>query len=133
MKTVKYEAIVHKANLALAPGESVGQYLAAVRTAAQDYVRSKLNLNVEKSSVFMVEVFSNSTVVETYEWGQGAAKERFWALKYSRKNNGGFDFSDMKEVVKLISFSPKEQISITKSAEEQSIWVEKLKFWVGVV
>jgi len=115
-RTVTYEVIVHKANLALAKGESVNQFTQKLREAASKAIALKLNLTAANCSVYMIETFADSAVFDVTkrplkEGGQWAYA--YYALKYSRKADGSFEFSDTTEVERVTSFQPKATLEVT--------------------
>lgn len=129
-RNVTYEVIVHKANLALAKGESVNQFTQKLREAASKAIALKLNLTAANCSVYMIETFADSAVFDVTkrplkEGGQYSYA--YYALKYSRKADGSFEFSDTTEVERVTSFQPKallETTTLTNKAKKADLEVE---------
>ena len=119
------EVIVHKANIPLAKGESIRAYTAALEKAASAALRQKLNLAPDKSSVYMIEAYPTKAVFDVYKYSSGPGANdssfRYFAMDYTRKAGGEFEFSNSTEVERVVSFEPKEGIQITKAAGPDAV------------
>jgi hypothetical protein len=120
-RTVTYEVIVHKASLALAKGESLSMFTQKLREAAGKAIALKLNLTAKNCSVYMVETFADSAVFDVtkrpvVEGGQYIYA--YYALKYSRKADGTFEFSDTTEVERVTSFQPKTMLDVATNTNK---------------
>lgn len=120
-RTVTYETIVHKANLALAKGESLNQFTQKLRDAASKAIALKLNLTVNNCSAYMVETFADSAVFDVTkrplkEGGQYSYA--YYAMKYSRKADGAFEFSGVTEVERVTSFQPKANMDLATATNK---------------
>ncbi len=122
---MRYECIVHKANVPLAKGESLGSYTNALSQDSRAYIMKQLNLNslsktapgVNGAGVgcYMIEAYGDKAVFNVYKYGGNeASTDKFYAIKYTRKSDGKFDFSDLSEVQRVVSFQPKSTLEVTK-------------------
>jgi len=117
-RTITYDTIVHKANLALAKGESLSQFTQKLREAANKAIALKLNLTAKNCSTYMVETFADSAIFDVTKRplvDGGPYSYAYYAIKYSRKDDGSFEFSDATEVERVTSFQPKAPMSVTKA------------------
>jgi len=122
-RIVTYEVIVHKANLALAKGESISQFTQKLLEAANKAIALKLNLTAKNCSVYMIETFADSAVFDVTKRPAiegGPYSYAYYALKYTRKDDGSFEFSDATEVERVTSFQPKAQMSVTKASSQKA-------------
>ena len=104
-----YEVIVHKAALPLADGESLNQFMSLLNAAVKTYSAKKLAGGGKKIYPYMVETYSDSCVIDCYipsdVTGSGSCY-RFYAVPYTRDDDGTFNFGKMVEVVPVKSFQP---------------------------
>lgn len=126
--TQTHDVVVHKANITLADGESVQQFMSKIRDAGKTFVGTKLNL-VKNADVYPVEVFSKTIVFDVYQYGPDVPankRARFFAAAYSRKNDGGFEFTTLTEVERVTVYQPKQNAAVTKSTKgeevEKAVW-----------
>ena len=118
MQTVTYEVLVHKAGLALQAGESVGTYTQKLRSAVAEHVMKKLNLTQKTASVYMVEAYGDAAVVDVYMRAatpDGPSTYKYYAVKYTRKDNGAFDFSETTQVMPVTTYQPVDTMAVAKS------------------
>lgn len=114
-KPVRYDVVVHKANVPLAKGESLGQYTNRLNGDARKYVQKQLNLSDKGTSVYTLEVFSDKAIVDVYQYKEGGPSTyKFYGIDYTRKANGDFEFKELTEVERVTSYEPKASLSITK-------------------
>mgnify|MGYP001035881266 CR=1 FL=1 len=114
------EVRVHKANVPLAKGESLGQYTRKLEDAARKHLFQKLNLG-QKCWVYMVEVYKDSAIADVYKASSAIdmpGKYSYYAMKYTRSANGEFEFSSVTEVERVVSFEPKTMMTVAKSAHQ---------------
>jgi len=136
-RKVQYEAVIHKADVPLAQGESLKDFMGALRASGETELTRKFNLDLKKSNVFMVEAFASAAIFEVYKYEGAQANDRmrFYAMKYTRKNDGNFEFSETKEVERVTTF--REKTSVTKSKDRPVVigdWQETSKsFWEGAL
>ncbi len=133
-RTVSYEVIVHKANLALAKGESVNAFTQKLREAASKAIALKLNLTAANCSVYMIETFADSAVFDVSKRPVVAGDSwtySYYALKYSRKADGAFEFSDTTEVERVTSFQPKPKLDVTTNTNKAKAKAKKEDLEVG--
>lgn len=136
-KQATHDVIVHKANIALQSGESIGDFTQALSEASRAFFQKSLSL-VEDSYVYTTEVYSSSAVVSVSQYGKTVPvgkRYRYFAVSYSRNKAGIFDFSNQTEVIRKTVFQAKPQgIPITKAMEPVAGWIDVAKsFWNGVV
>ncbi len=150
-QVVRHECIVHKANVPLASGESLGKYSQALSSAGSQYIKKQLNLNSlakpAYAGAYMIEAYSDKCIFDVYKYGgapDAPSEYKYYALKYTRKSNGDFEFKDLAEVERVISFQAKPSLSITKAADAPEAppakkelapgWVEKsANIWSGLI
>lgn len=121
---VRYECVVHKANVPLAAGESIGKYTNELSAAGRQYVMKQLNLNSlakpNSAGAYMLEAYSDKCIFDVYKYsGDGPSEYKYYALKYTRKSDGKFEFKDLAEVERVISFQAKPGLSITKAKKAE--------------
>jgi hypothetical protein len=117
-RSVSYECVVHKANLVLGKGESLGAYTSKLREAANAHIAKSLNLTPKNCSSYMVEAFADAAIfdvskrpmVEGNPWTYA-----LYAVKYTRKADGTFEFNDTTEVERVVSYQAKGPMSVTKA------------------
>lgn len=136
-KQISYEVAIHKAGLPLRDGESLNEFTQQLRDSGSQTLTKKLNLvNTEKnySSVYMVEAFGSAAIFEVYKSGPNISpndRMRFYAMKYSRDDSGGFQFDNMTEVQRVTRFEQKKPAQVMKSvAAEQEVapgWQKSVK------
>jgi len=120
---VRHECVVHKANVPLASGESIGKYSNALSSAGNTYIKKQLNLNSlakpAYAGVYMIEAYSDKCVFDVYKYaGTDAPGDyKYYAVNYTRKANGDFEFKDLTEVERVVSFQAKPQMSLTSKAK----------------
>ncbi len=124
-KTTTHEVVVHKAGLTLMKGESLGQFTRSLSVAARKALGQKLNLDFAATNkngsptagAYMLEVFSDSLVFDV--WKAQSENEpsnyRYFAMKYSRKATGEFEFSYTTEVERVTTYQAKESAPVTKA------------------
>lgn len=125
MNHVTMKVVVHKANVPMLKGETLRQFTQALSDSGQVYLRRKLNL-LESDGAFMLETMADKAVFEVYQSKavNGMPRCKYYALKFTRKSDGAFEFGESVEVRRITSYEP-----ITKSAEgsaqvQKEAWVE---------
>jgi hypothetical protein len=71
----------------------------------------------------MIETFADSAVFDVTKRplvDGGQYSYAYYALKYTRKDDGTFEFSDTTEVERVTSFQPKSTMSITKAKKKKA-------------
>lgn len=101
------ETHVNKA-VALATGESVSQFLDAIRAAFREHVNPSGN---DDSSMWICDVFDIYLVADKYE----DSKTTYYQYTWLRNADGTFTFGDSVEVVRQVSFAP-----VAKGDEDQN-------------
>jgi hypothetical protein len=139
-----HDVVVHKANIALATGESIGRYTQALNEAGRKHVLQKLNMTQKGGYVYMVEAFSESAIFEVYKNATSDAEVSsytFFAAPYKRKE-GNFTFGELVEVERVTSFKRKASMDfgVAKARSENPEkelfvgWRRSTKaFWSGVL
>ncbi len=116
-----HKVVVHKASIPLAAGESVREFTRKLSDAGATALRSKQNLPDKGTDIFMLEAFSDAVIFEVFKFGPDVPHEkrmRFFAMKFTRKDTGAFDFTDSTEVQRVTRFEPK-QTPVTKRDDAQ--------------
>lgn len=108
----EHEAVVHKANLDLKDGESLGEYTSSLQAAARGYVIQHLNLDKDKSGCYVLEVYVSTVVLDVYDYT--SSKYRFYSVTYDRSGDG-WTFTDMVEVERVTTYRPKSDLVVKKS------------------
>jgi hypothetical protein len=121
-QVVRHECVVHKANVPLAAGESLNKYTNSLSSEGSAYIKKQLNLNTlakpMSAGAYMIEAYSDKCIFDVYKYGGDAPSEyKYYAVKYTRKSDGKFEFKDLSEVERVISFQSKPTMSISKSKE----------------
>lgn len=120
-QTVRYECVVHKANVPLASGESLSKYMSTLSGAGSTYIKKQLNLNSlakpAYAGAYMLEAYSDKCVFDVYKYGgpDTSGDYRYYAVNYTRKANGDFEFKDLTEVERVTTYQAKPSMSITKA------------------
>jgi hypothetical protein len=112
-----HDVLVQK-DITLGTGESISAYSQKVRDAGSKYVKQKLNL-VKDSGCYPVEIFSKSVIFNVYQYGptvEDDKRSRYFAVAYTRKNDGTFEFATLTEVEQVVGYQPKDSTAVTKSA-----------------
>ncbi len=131
-QTVRYECVVHKANVPLASGESLSKYMSGLGSAGGTYIKKQLNLNsLAKPSyagAYMLEAYSDKCVFDVYKYGgpDTPGDYRYYAVNYTRKANGDFEFKDLTEVERVTTYQAKPSMSITKAKAKKDDLEEEL-------
>ncbi len=120
--TVKYECVVHKANVPLASNESLRTYTERLNKGARDYVTKQLNLGTGKCSGYMLEVYADKAVFDVYKYAAMGSSEpgeyKYYGVQYARKANGDFEFKNLTEVERVTSYQAKPSLAITKAKKK---------------
>jgi hypothetical protein len=120
---VRHECVVHKANVPLASGESLNAYTQKLSSDGRAYVMKQLNLTSlakpAHASAYLVEAYSDKCIFDVYKYGgEGSSEYKYYAFSYTRKSDGKFEFKDLAEVERVISFQAKPPMSVTKAKKE---------------
>ena len=124
---VRYECVVHKANVPLASGESLGKYTNQLSGDGRTYIMKQLNLNSlakpASAGAYMIEAFADKAIFDVYKYGGGdgsPSEYKYYALNYTRKADGKFEFKDLTEVERVISFQAKPSMALTSKAAKKA-------------
>jgi len=142
MGQIQHNVVVHKAAIQLKSGESLRDYTKALSDAGKAHVALKRNISGSKDyDVYMVEAFSKAAIFEVYRFGPlpspTTKRFQYYAVEYTRKDNGDFEFTGTTEVERVTRFEPKSATPVTKSrrqsfGEGSSQWQETGgSFWGG--
>lgn len=121
---VRHECVVHKANVPLAAGESLNAYTQKLSSDGRAYVMKQLNLNSlakpASAGAYLIEAYSDKCIFDVYKYGGdgGSSEYKYYAFSYTRKADGKFEFKDLAEVERVISFQAKSGLSVTKSKKD---------------
>jgi len=120
---VTMKTVVHKANVPMLKGETLRMFTQALSDSGSTYLRRKLNL-LEQDGVYMLETMADQAVFEAYKTNGPTGKPscKYYALKFKRKSDGGFEFGESVEVHRVTQYEP-----VTKAAEapvQKEAWVE---------
>jgi len=118
MASYQHDVIVHKANVPMMKGESLRDFTTALSDAGRATLVQKLNVDVKKASVFMLEAYSDSAVFEVYKYDEVTKpneRMRFYAMTYKRDEKGAFTFDNQTEVDRVVRFEAKTQVTKSKS------------------
>ncbi len=137
-----YDVLVHKAQVAVKRGESLQAFVQKVRIAGSAFITQQLNLDPKNSDVFAIEVFSTTAIFDVFLFGSVKApnkKQRFFAVSYTRKADGEFEFKNLTEVDRVVSFAATAKVPVLKSMDGAEGWasavdVRKAKstaLWAG--
>lgn len=130
--------VVVQKDIALATGESLQTYSQKVRDAGTKYVKQKLNFATKNCSCYPVEIFSKSVIFDVYQYGQNideANRCKYYAVAYTRKDDGAFEFSTLTEVERVVGYQAKDStMPTTKAVDDSPGWVPTQKsLWQGVL
>ena len=118
--------VVVQKDIALATGESLQVYSQKVRDAGTKYVKQKLNILPKDASCYPIEIFSKSVIFDVYRYGPNVDDTnrcKYYAVAYSRKADGTFEFSTLTEVERVVGYQAKDStIPTTKAASNHSGW-----------
>ena len=92
----------------LETGESLSDFTDAAQTSARSWLKQQLNLGT-RDYIYTVEIFSKSMIlnVSSYDTND-KRKEAYYAISYTRKEDGNFEFGSMLEVERVVSFQAKQ-------------------------
>lgn len=116
--TTSHPVAVQK-DITLATGESLQAYSQKVRDAGTKYVKQKLNLQPKDCSCYPIEIFSKSVIFDVYQYGPNTDETnrcKYYAVAYSRKDNGSFEFSTLTEVERVVGYQVKDSAVPTTKA-----------------
>lgn len=89
--------LVHKADIPLKNGESLGEYTREISREGEMYLMKKLKMNREKGDyIYSTEIFSSKAIFST--WKRKDKENKYYSVDYSRKEDGNFDFKNVNEV-----------------------------------
>jgi hypothetical protein len=122
-QVVRHECIVHKANVPLAAGESLQKYSQQLSTDGGLYIKQKLGLNSlakpSYASAYMIEAYSDKCIFDVYKGGDGQPSEyKYYALEYSRKNDGKFEFKNLTEVERVTTYQAKQSLALATATNK---------------
>lgn len=121
MEKITMDVIVHKANLPLMSGETLHEYTSKCGNGAKKFIKEQNGMG-EKESVWLVDVYSDSVVVETTKNNDDEYKCLYYNIEYSRDKSGNFTYSNATEVKRVVRFEPvNESVGIAKSVKD-GIW-----------
>lgn len=110
-------------DIVLASGESISTFTQKLRDAGRKYVKQKLNLTNTKDNscgCYPIEIFSKSIIFDVYQYGPNIDDDkrvRYYAVAYSRKDDGTFEFSTLTEVERVVGYQAKETAAVTKAGK----------------
>lgn len=116
VETTVIDVIVHKANIPLRNGESIGQFTRELSDAGRKHVLQKLNIAGKEGGAFMVEAFADKVIFATFKDFKEPTKHH--AFKFTRDRAGNFEFGSLTEVKRVTTFKPKDTFPIKKSVNK---------------
>lgn len=129
--------VVVQKDITLATGESLQTYSQKVRDAGTKYVKQKLNLATKDCSCYPVEIFSKSVIFDVYQYGPNideTNRTKYYAVAYTRKDDGAFEFSTLTEVERVVGYQAKDSAVPTTKAADSPGWAPTRKsLWQGVL
>jgi hypothetical protein len=111
------DVIVHKANVPTLKGEPLSEFTDKLNQAARNHVMKKLNATKGKGGAYSVEVYSDKIVMSFYSY-ETEDPNKYYAFTYKRQSDGTFDFGSLVEMVRVISYAPKTDVGVAKSAKK---------------
>jgi hypothetical protein len=84
----------------------------------------QLNLNSlakpASAGAYLIEAYSDKCIFDVYKYGGdgGSSEYKYYAFTYTRKADGKFEFKDLAEVERVISFQAKSGLSVTKAKKD---------------
>ena len=129
---IKMKVAVHKSKIALATGESIDQYVRKLRDEGREHVMKKVSLADTDGGAYLVEAFSDKAVFSVYKYGAGG--DSYVSTTYKRKEDKSFEFGEITEVEKVVSFKPKSgDEAIEDVSKNLGDWVKVEKnLWGGL-
>lgn len=131
--------IVHKANLALRNGESIGTFTEALGNAAREAVHKSLKLSSDDSPdakqrdyTYPAEVFAESVVMSVSRHGK-ISGYGYYSMDYTRDADGQFKLGNPVEVRLSREFKPAVNTAFIKKSAGGRAWVEKRATFAGIV
>ena len=114
---------VEKTQLPLKSGETLRMFLTEMGNAVHEHLKTKVTMGKD-ADVYPVDIYADKCIVDVYLGSdvtikEGESRVKYFQMDYTRKVDGGFDFSDPVEMLKQIVFVPKGE-PITKG--EDAIW-----------
>lgn len=117
MSEQSMEVVVHKAALQLKAGESVSVFTQNLTDAGRSYLKQKLNLQ-KGDACYAMETFADKVVFNTYKYENPPSQDKYYAVKYSRKPDGSFEFGEAVEVQRVTTYEAKNNtFTVTKSKD----------------
>ncbi len=110
------DVVVHKQGIPINTGESVDSFTQKISDAARSHIKGKLNISKGSGGAWMVELYSNSVIMAAYK---GEGKTTYYAFKYTRNNDGKFDFGDSTEVERTTVYKP---VSMLATNTTKAVW-----------
>lgn len=108
------DVIVHK-TINLQQGETLSQFTSGLRSAGRDHIMKKLNIAENQGGAFMVEVFKETVVFQTFKRSESFEKDKLFAFKFDRDiKTKKFAFGDSTEVERITSFQAKPPVGVSK-------------------
>lgn len=113
------EVVVHKANVPMMDGETIGEFTNALQKAGCEFVKKAQSISKAGYS-YMVEAFGDSAVFYCSDYTDSnytlkAGMPKYFAATYKRDKNGIFSFDKLKEVVRKTVFEPAASEKATES------------------
>lgn len=140
------QTILVQKDIKLATGESLSTFSQKLREAGVSYMERKLNVvkgGADTTSIYPIEIFSKSAIFNVYKYGpnvKSSEREAFYAVAYTRKEDGAFEFSTLTEVERVIGFQAKQSATPVSKAKKQAPehqdapgWHVKKAFWANVL
>lgn len=136
----KYKVLVHKASVPLMKGESLGDFTRSLTDASTLYIKQKYNLPSNDGCecyVWANEVYADKAVFSVSNYKAETQKDRYFhvAVKFSRQNDGDFEFTDtlkVRPVTTYVADSSVEKAKVKKALEMDG-WTPEGSLFGGVV
>lgn len=96
--------LVHKADIPLRDNESLSSFTSKLSSSGIDYISKKLKLKTntqdyqKRDSAYSFEIFYSKAVFSVWRAKKGEKEQKYYSLDYTRKDNGDFQFNNLKEV-----------------------------------
>jgi len=111
-ETTMMKVIVHKKQVMLMVGESLGLFTQRLGDASREHIKGKLNIANGSGGSWMVEAFGDRVVCAVYK---GEDSTKYYAFTYSRDKLGKFDFGSATEVERVVTPEPKSDMVVSRA------------------
>lgn len=138
--TKTYKVTVHKANVPLQKGESLGQFTNELRKQAKPFLVQKFNMDDKKGAVYPLEVYATKAVFQVIPDWDDVSKDATVAFEYTRKDDGTFTFGEIQKVKAVMSYEITKRAELPLAMGMES-WTPEVveaapvakSFWHGVI